>query len=656
MTINLLTGRILKAVTALSLLLSMVFLDLVFSRPALAQGRETAIASIATPPVEHSVQFYKAANYSQGTCFGDNAGDYPTLCDGFDESISSLVLKSGWSVRVYQDIYMDGTSRCFTASDEDLANNTFEDGTPLNDQISSFRLYHQSSCPGLIQPPAAPALFSPLNGSSHSYDHDLTFQWIFSSGATEYLVEWWGGPYGPMQPCGWTASASCHVGTVTPGYTYSWHVKARNSAGESGWSSTWTFTIRQAPPAGFSKLSPLNGATGQSTSPTLAWEASSGASSYEYCYDTTNDNACSPWVNNGTSTSKVLSGLAPNTIHYWHVRAVNSGGTTYSNGSPVAWAFTTGTLVDIYEPDNSSAQAKVIDPGIPQTHSILPASDVDWVKFTLGAASAVVLETTGTAGADTEMWLYNSSLAQLKYSNDEGAGSYSSISTTCGVDALPAGTYYVKIGEQGNNNEIASYLISLQTVGCPPAPIFQDVPSTHWARDFIERLYDAGITGGCTATPLNYCPEATVTRAQMAVFLLRGIHGAAYNPPALGSSTGFGDVSTSYWAAGWIKQLAAEGITGGCGSGNYCPEAPVTRAEMAIFLLRSRHGSNYIPPVVGTSTGFSDVSTSYWAAAWIKQLVAEGITSGCGAGTYCPEAPVTRAQMAVFLVRAFELP
>jgi hypothetical protein len=59
---------------------------------------------------------------------------------------------------------------------------------------------------------------------------------------------------------------------------------------------------------------------------------------------------------------------------------------------------------------------------------------------------------------------------------------------------------------------------------------------------------------------------------------------------------------------------------------------------------------------VGASTGFTDVDPTYWAAAWIKQLVAEGITSGCGAGTYCPENPVTRAQMAVFLVRTFNLP
>ena len=183
---------------------------------------------------------------------------------------------------------------------------------------------------------------------------------------------------------------------------------------------------------------------------------------------------------------------------------------------------------------------------------------------------------------------------------------------------------------------------------------FVDVSYDHWAADYIQRLSNAGITGGC-GTKL-YCPETSVTRDQMAVFLLRGIHGSAYAPPAIGASTGFADVPTDYWSGAWIKQLAAEGITGGCGSGIYCPAAPVTRAQMAIFLLRSKYGASYTPPAVGSSTGFNDVPTTYWAGAWIKQLVTEGITAGCGAGTYCPEAPVTRAQMAVFLVRTFNLP
>jgi hypothetical protein len=190
----------------------------------------------------------------------------------------------------------------------------------------------------------------------------------------------------------------------------------------------------------------------------------------------------------------------------------------------------------------------------------------------------------------------------------------------------------------------------------PLATVFGDVPGCYWARTFVERLYNAGITGGCGANPLMYCAEESVTRAQMAVFLLRGIHGPGYVPPPVGGGTGFGDVPPDYWAAPFIKQLAAEGITTGCGNGNYCPEQPVTRAQMAVFLLRSKHGASYSPPGVGAGTGFGDVPPDYWSAAWVKQLVAEAITSGCGSGVYCPEQAVTRAQMAVFLVRTFNLP
>jgi hypothetical protein len=186
--------------------------------------------------------------------------------------------------------------------------------------------------------------------------------------------------------------------------------------------------------------------------------------------------------------------------------------------------------------------------------------------------------------------------------------------------------------------------------------IFADVPLGYWAIDYIERLSIAGITSGCATSPLRYCPEDPVTRAQMAVFLLRGLHAASYMPPDVGSTTGFGDVSPTYWAGTFIKQLAAEGITAGCGDGNYCPEQPVTRAEMAVFLLRSKYGARYTPPGIGTGTGFGDVPPSHWAAAFIKQLTAEGITAGCGGGNYCPEQPVTRAQMAIFLVRTFTLP
>jgi len=116
---------------------------------------------------------------------------------------------------------------------------------------------------------------------------------------------------------------------------------------------------------------------------------------------------------------------------------------------------------------------------------------------------------------------------------------------------------------------------------------FDDVSTNYWAWQFIERLYNAGITGGCSIAPLNYCPNNTVTRAEMAIFLLRGIHGPSYSPPAVGGTTDFTDVPVGYWAGNWIEQLAVEGITSGCGGCNYCPDNSVTRAEMAVFLVRT---------------------------------------------------------------------
>jgi len=179
---------------------------------------------------------------------------------------------------------------------------------------------------------------------------------------------------------------------------------------------------------------------------------------------------------------------------------------------------------------------------------------------------------------------------------------------------------------------------------------FSDVLNGAFAFSFIERLALSGITAGCGSG--DYCPSAPVTRAQMAVFLERGMNGSGFVPPAATGSV-FLDVDAGDFAANFIEQLFLDGITAGCGNSNYCPAAEVTRDQMAVFLLRAKYGSAHSPPPAAGV--FGDVPTDHWAAAWIEQLAAEGITAGCGAGDYCPDAEVTRDQMAVFLVRTFVL-
>jgi hypothetical protein len=217
-------------------------------------------------------------------------------------------------------------------------------------------------------------------------------------------------------------------------------------------------------------------------------------------------------------------------------------------------------------------------------------------------------------------------------------------------DPSAEGVRQAEVSIANDDSDEDPYNFAIQGTGV--SVTFADVPLDYWAYDYIEALYQSGITGGCGTDPLMYCPSDVVARDQMAVFLERGIHGADYDPPA---PTGlFDDVPVDYWAAKWIEALYNDGITGGCGGNNYCPGDPVTRAQMAVFLLRSEHGADYDPPA---ATGvFNDVPVDHWAADWIEQLAAESITSGCGGGNYCPDDSVTRDQMAVFLARTFNLP
>ena len=115
----------------------------------------------------------------------------------------------------------------------------------------------------------------------------------------------------------------------------------------------------------------------------------------------------------------------------------------------------------------------------------------------------------------------------------------------------------------------------------------------------------------------------------------------------------FSDVPCPSPFADWIEALAAEGITAGCGAGAYCPQNPVRRDQMAAFLLKAEHGSGYVPPpCTGT---FADVPCASPFSAWIERLAAEQITAGCGGVSYCPTTSNTRGQMAAFLVKTFGL-
>jgi len=146
-----------------------------------------------------------------------------------------------------------------------------------------------------------------------------------------------------------------------------------------------------------------------------------------------------------------------------------------------------------------------------------------------------------------------------------------------------------------------------------------------------------------------------MTRDQMAVFLLLSKEGPGFSPPAC-TTPPFNDVPVASPFCPWIQELVQRGVTSGCGGGNYCPQAVVTRAQMAVFLLATLEGPGFAPAPCLTSTPFADVSASSPFCPWIQELASRGVTGGCGGGSFCPSNPVNRAQMAVFLVTNFGLP
>ncbi len=181
---------------------------------------------------------------------------------------------------------------------------------------------------------------------------------------------------------------------------------------------------------------------------------------------------------------------------------------------------------------------------------------------------------------------------------------------------------------------------------------FLDVPSGHQFHSFVVTLVSNGITAGVGGG--LYGVDQGTKRQQMAVFLLKAKNGLCYVPPTCSGT--FPDVACPSTFADWIEELAAQGITTGCGGGNFCPNNLVTRRQMAVFLLKTKYGSSYVPPAC---TGvFDDVPCPGAPAVdFIERLAAEQITGGCSAmpPLYCPDNSSTRGQMAVFITKTFGL-
>jgi RHS repeat-associated protein len=146
---------------------------------------------------------------------------------------------------------------------------------------------------------------------------------------------------------------------------------------------------------------------------------------------------------------------------------------------------------------------------------------------------------------------------------------------------------------------------------------------------------------------------ATVPRREVARYVLQAreakLGEAARSTASCSGGNLIPDVpcADSDWS--YIRKFMSDGYSAGCGGGAFCPDnLPMTRDQMAVFLVKARYGPTHVPPICTTQV-FSDVPCSSPFAPWINQLVADGVTAGCGGGNYCPTAQVTEFQMQAFI-------
>jgi hypothetical protein len=154
------------------------------------------------------------------------------------------------------------------------------------------------------------------------------------------------------------------------------------------------------------------------------------------------------------------------------------------------------------------------------------------------------------------------------------------------------------------------------------------------------------------ASRLDAISPTGLPAGNLHTLVLENTPGGAFGILPGGWLSDFHDVLAGHGFHDFIETLVRNGVTAGCGGGNYCVDSPVTRGQMAVFLLVSLEGLGYAPPAC-TAPVFGDVPCSDPFASWINELAnpARAITAGCGGGNYCPGDPVTREQMAAFLLR-----
>jgi hypothetical protein len=393
------------------------------------------------------------------------------------------------------------------------------------------------------------------------------------------------------------AIVSTHSGNFTPGMTGASYSLTVTNVGQSV--SAGTVTVTELPPYGFAgtTIAGTGWACNPSTLTCTRSEALASGGSYPVLTVTTNVQSYAP--------------------------------TSVSNGATVSGGGDANILNDTASDPTtiSSIQQQTIE------FAAIPTQISGSVPFTLNAPASSGLPVTFV-------------------SNTTGVCTVSGSTLTLSANLTNPATCSITASQPGNTTYAAANPV---TVAFTVDTAFADVSGSNenpTSVAAIDEMLSKGITSGCEASPLEYCPSLNVTRGQMAVFIIRSVYGSnsfSYSPTPY-----FNDATPALVGSffPYIQKMHELGISSGCTTITYCPDLTVTRGQMAVFIIRARYGTTFDFDYPSTPY-FSDATTASVGSffKYIQRMKMDNITSGCTTTTYCPDLNVTRDQMAVFMIR-----
>ena len=379
---------------------------------------------------------------------------------GWNDRAESIKINSGYEIIACEHADFQGNCGRVTGPAQFSDINALAQG--LRNGLSSIKVC-AGSCPN---PPAAPSLISPSNGQYFNEGESITLSWTATG--SEYYGEIWGGPGGTLT-FGWQSGSSKNIGSQWAGYTYSWHVKAKNNVGESGWSSTWNFTIRPGAPTN------LNASAVSCSQINLSWNDNSGNEEGYKIYRNGNLIAT---LGSGV-TSYQNTGLSGNTTYSYSVKAYR--GSIESNASNTVTVTTPSCQIPPPTPTNFRVASTT-------TNSITLAWN----------------DVSGETGYKIYKWGYDGSQWKFLYYASVGANvtTYTDNNLPCGNDfnfyELSA---YNSYGESNHTGWIQGI-----TNACPP-PANDDfsAPKVISQIPYTDTLLTTGATAASDDPPFTAC-------------------------------------------------------------------------------------------------------------------------------------------------------